>query len=65
MTLNRTFVKTVAYKLIATAELALVTWVVTGSLSSASHVGLLHATLSTLTYAGFEHVFESLWSWSR
>lgn len=60
--MKRALLKTVAYKLIATAELAVIAWLVTGSVESAFHVGGLHLALSTVTYFGFEHAFDALWT---
>lgn len=60
--MKRTVLKTLTYKTIATLELAVIAWFVTGSVASATHVGGIHLVFSTLTYAGFDHVFDGLWS---
>ena len=59
---TRTILKTLAYKTIATAELALIAWLVTGSFKAATNVGGIHLLLSTATYAGFDHVFDLFWA---
>jgi uncharacterized membrane protein len=59
--LRKTLLKTVLYKLIATIELALVALVISGSFELAGKVGMFHLGVSTLTYAGFDHIFELIW----
>lgn len=59
--MKRTILKTITYKTIATLELALIAYLVTGSMASATHVGGIHLAFSTLTYAGFDHVFDFFW----
>lgn len=59
----RTVVKTVSYKIIALLELALLAWILTGSVELATKVGFLHLSVSALTYAAFDHGFETVWQW--
>lgn len=59
--MKRMLVKTIAYKTLATAELSLIAWLITGNLHAAGHVGMAHLALSTFTYAGFDRVFEAIW----
>lgn len=59
--MKKTLIKTLSYKAIATVELALIAWLVTGDVHAASHVGGAHLLFSTLTYFGFDHAFEFFW----
>lgn len=58
--MRKTVFKTIAYKLISLCELVILALILTGSIESATHIGIAHLSLSAVTYAGFELLWAKL-----
>ena len=57
---HRTVLKTLTYKTISAIELAVIAYLITGNAHTAGTFGGIHAAISAVTYATFDHIWERL-----